>query len=1194
MGGRETAEGESSAAGQELRSGGSRERRHADDVPAALPGDAARLSPAHVLGLQRLAGNRASASLLMPVVQRQEAGTLSPPAPSREPALAEPAPATPAPAPPAPAAPPPPAPVVDQAPAETPVQEPAGPAQAAPEPPAVAEQGPGPASVVLAGFQQRVVALRGRLGESAEARKREIRRYADAEKLKLTDAVDADARGVDTAYADAIAAVGRSFTDARDAITGQRDAKIQSARETADNGLRALDDTVAAKQRALRDAAGENATAATGFGTEEAQRAVNTSRVLAADAVAAGGRKAAELAPRKRGDLSSREAREMAGELASELTKNGTDLAASARQDAGALAAKFRKEAEDGAARFGESKVDARRKIEGTRDAAVRDLTELAREPLAQLETRANDLQRDLRAQRQDAAAQVRAGAGAGVRGIDTAAQAATRKVDDEAAGARRKLDDTATQVAGRLDGVSRRAAERVVHRAEGDLTAAVDAFDTAMGKFATDTKTAFEGGSAQVGAQVSAQATQLVTPVNDAAARFADTAANSATETKRAIDDRAGRAGTDIGDVVTKVGDELQKTVDSSRNDWAGQLGRGKTEITAKVDRGLAEERKQVTELPAKIDERAKEIEEESWLSRGLKWLGGVVVGFLKALAIAVVVIVAVVLVVLVVAAVVIGIAYAIGGLAAVFAVIGFVLAVAEALAGVAAFFLLLAAAAIVLRALWLMYKSFTKDGLTDFERGELFGEALFDILTVVFGEEIAKWFGEWFKGLEFAGDGGELAELRKLVPDEELLGRLLKAVDGDAKEVKALLGLVGNDGAKLEELLALTGNDTGKLRELAGLAGGDGVRAIGLVRKAEGNAERVIELLWAERDVAKVEAALDAAADLRRAGVPPARVDAMTAGRLRAAKDLLPAVGNDGHKLDELLTLVHDDAAKAAELIRKAGGDADRTLAFLRNAGGDVAKAEAALDAAVELERAGMDRAFVDALTADDLAAVKKLLPPANQDGAALQRVLNLCNKDFARVERFLKALPGQPADLERLIGEAGTAPSAGSGADRIARVLDRIGEGPHSVPQFEAEVRAQVKIDTKILRGEVNSGGKLIGGHSPEILTSPDFRIVGTPTTNADGTVVAKFRKVLNPGPPEVLSTPKKSTLAPRGWTDADVLSAGDQVARTPVRQTRATDGATLHTGTVNGVDWVVIKDASGRVTSSFPTGGQAFTL
>jgi hypothetical protein len=411
------------------------------------------------------------------------------------------------------------------------------------------------------------------------------------------------------------------------------------------------------------------------------------------------------------------------------------------------------------------------------------------------------------------------------------------------------------------------------------------------------------------------------------------------------------------------------------------------------------------------------------------------------------------------------------------------------------------------VLRALWLMYKSFTAEGLTDFERGEMFGEATFDIVTVIFGEEIVKWLGEWFKGAEVAAGADELAELRKLVPDEALLNRLLKSVGGDAKELKALLGLLGNDGVKLEELLALTGNDSAKVRELVGLAGGDGPKAAELVRKANGNSGRVTELL--------------------------------------------------------------------------------------RGTGGDVGKVEAALEAAVDLEKAGMDGAFIDAMNADGLTGAKKLLSLANNDGAAVQRLLDLCGKNSGQVERFLKAVPN-PSELERLIGEASGAPPAGSGPDRIASVLDRIGEGPHSVANFETELQAQVKIDAKILRGEINPGGRLIGGHSPEILTSPDFQVIGTPTTNANGTIVAKFKKILSPGPPPVLSPTKQSTLAPRGWTDADILSAGEQVSNTPAVETRISDHATLHTGSVRGVDWVVIKDGSGRVISSFPTGGSPFHL
>jgi hypothetical protein len=183
-------------------------------------------------------------------------------------------------------------------------------------------------------------------------------------------------------------------------------------------------------------------------------------------------------------------------------------------------------------------------------------------------------------------------------------------------------------------------------------------------------------------------------------------------------------------------------------------------------------------------------------------------------------------------------------------------------------------------------------------------------------------------------------------------------------------------------------------------------------------------------------------------------------------------------------------------------------------------------------------------------------------------VQRLLNLCGKNAGEVERFLKAVPN-PSELERLIGEASGAPPVGSGPDRMARVLDRIGEGPHSVANFETELRAQVKIDAKILRGEISPSGKLIGGHSPEILTSPaDFQVIGTPTTNADGTIVAKFKKILSPGPPPTLSSTKTSTLAPRGWTDADILSAGDQVANTAAVESRISDHATLHTGNVRG--------------------------
>jgi hypothetical protein len=213
-----------------------------------------------------------------------------------------------------------------------------------------------------------------------------------------------------------------------------------------------------------------------------------------------------------------------------------------------------------------------------------------------------------------------------------------------------------------------------------------------------------------------------------------------------------------------------------------------------------------------------------------------------------------------------------------------------------------------------------------------------------------------------------------------------------------------------------------------------------------------------------------------------------------------------------------------------------------------------------------------------------------------AQLEQLLNLTD-DAAQLERFLTHIDN-PVELQRLINHAGlgTAPDA----FRLDRVLDKMGSGKKNIADVEAALDAQKKIDNKILFGEQKGTTPgtadfrtIRGGHSPRILTDPNYQILSQ-TNNPDGTIVAKFQKLVSPGPPQVWSKTKTSTLAPSGWTDNDMLRAGDQVAKTPpVLPPRTSDGATLHRDTINGVQWEVIKDASGNVTSSYPTGGTPST-
>ncbi|MFE1748582.1 EndoU domain-containing protein [Coleofasciculus sp. H7-2] len=115
------------------------------------------------------------------------------------------------------------------------------------------------------------------------------------------------------------------------------------------------------------------------------------------------------------------------------------------------------------------------------------------------------------------------------------------------------------------------------------------------------------------------------------------------------------------------------------------------------------------------------------------------------------------------------------------------------------------------------------------------------------------------------------------------------------------------------------------------------------------------------------------------------------------------------------------------------------------------------------------------------------------------------------------------------------------------------------------------------------------KLIGAHSPRIKIRPDFD-VEVISNNADSTTTVKLVKQFPDGS---ISKFKKSTLAPDSWSDDKIINVTNQVACTPLATSLRGDSSTLHRQIVDGVEWEVMKDSSGKVTSSYPTGGTPTT-
>ena len=111
-------------------------------------------------------------------------------------------------------------------------------------------------------------------------------------------------------------------------------------------------------------------------------------------------------------------------------------------------------------------------------------------------------------------------------------------------------------------------------------------------------------------------------------------------------------------------------------------------------------------------------------------------------------------------------------------------------------------------------------------------------------------------------------------------------------------------------------------------------------------------------------------------------------------------------------------------------------------------------------------------------------------------------------------------------------------------------------------------------------------MVGGHSPGILKNPSYE-VEIISRNSDGTITVKWIKNITPDARGV-SNVKYSTLAPEVWSDAKIMGAVKQVGSSNPIESNIRGSS--HVGTVDGVQWQIIKDPSGNVTSAFPTGGR----
>jgi hypothetical protein len=774
---------------------------------------------------------------------------------------------------------------------------------------------------------ERVAAHRAGVVSAGEQAKAMLQAAADVETAEVRATADTETARILAVTGDGIVAAQQAASAAESAVQAARDQQIGRINAEAEATLTTLDNAVRDGQAAVRASAERHALAAIAGGEREAQRAVAGAQERAARAVAIGVQKAKDLEPTTRGARKARAAREISQETAAEILKAGEATAGTARTDMAALAGKFRSEGAETAERMaGEDLSAARQRVLDRKAAAVTAVEQAATQTLARVGGDRDAVVEQFRAE-QAATGDIARAATAAVAAIGQAWQAGVTGVESAVTAVTSGLDEAS----GAADGLTRVAAADLT-AAAADLDASVAEFLGELDRLVRDSTDGmgFAGATASDGMRELAG--MFAEPVTQTANDFVQRTGEAATAAVDGITGQAGETLAEYTRIREGVTGSLTRTVAAADREWAAQEVNGLGEATRKVGEGLAAQQKMLDEVGTRIDERAAEIEDESWWDRAVGFVAGFVVGFLATAwdMIKVLAVVALAVLVLVVVALVIGALVA--GLAGIAAVLGALAAIGAFIGAISGVLLVIGAVVVAGMVAYKLYRAFADDSLSPYERGKLVGSAAFDVASLVLGAKFAAWAGRLF-GLgvaaEASADAAALARLRALVADEALLERLLAGAGGDAVKLEQMLGAVGGDATKLEEMVAAAGGDAAKLDVMVGgLKSPQAARAATLEAVGDVPAARPISEISEGQPLAKAISLYERvnpelAADLRTAyhALTDAEQVADTVARVQARAIDLAAQGSSEpfavalRGLDGKLTTLHLDLTNESE---------------------------------------------------------------------------------------------------------------------------------------------------------------------------------------------------------------------------------------------------------------------------------------
>jgi hypothetical protein len=800
-----------------------------------------------------------------------------------------------------------------------------------------------------------------------------------------------------------------------------------------------LDQALAHQQQAVRTTGEMIAANALTQSTHQGDRVLQGSQQRAAHARAVGEKWAAQFATLDGGASTASSVRSKAASLAAKLLDGATEARQTCVDHGTKFAADLRKDAADTASHMPDKLADARKHIDKNQTDALTSIDDGITSAQDGI-TRSFEQSRQQVLDKQNGATQV----------YDQLAQGSTQQLDLGVQQLTAKIDPQAENIASHaeqaeLEGQKYAVAPEVTDTIHQRIAGVVN---DSLGKLTSTTTQAvgaLDTAKAQ-GQQGAQQQTQSVLGQLDTVGTgMASSLTGKVTATKGKIDQSTSSAVTNLATITPAADTAMTKVVTQGQTKWTQQLTDNVTKLSGGIDDALAHQDSQVAKLDTDLGNQFKDAkgkqdkasQDKSWWSSAwdsvtsfmgdvFSFLGGLVVGFFEAawelikglwdmlhtlwgvlILIALVILVVLVVVffgweALIIAGIILGLCFA----------------------------------------AYYVYLAITTPGLSPYERGKLFGKALFNIVLGFAGIEfdwgellnVAKWVPQAVELVRALGGLGRAIELVRAVGGIGKALEIVRAVGG-AEKLLELAEAVGGI-AKLTELITAAGG-VAKLMELVDAVGG--IQKLVALAKAVGGIDKLLELAQAAGGITKLMELAQAVGGVdkllelaqKAGGIAKLREMITAAGGIEKLLEMIQQVGG----MPKLLEMIQQAGgmAQLLELAQQAGGMA-QLLELAKEAGGfdklvELAKAAGSFDKLLELaQKVGGIQALAKALVAcDNVSQLENLLASLGGDIRMLE--------DFLRLSGATKG-SGVAGELEKLINFA---KGRGAAASALRDLLD-----------------------------------------------------------------------------------------------------------------------------------------------------------